>query len=150
LGEDWEEGCDFENAQAKSHAIKSVEEALIHATKFSTVKATTVMTHLVSKLTKSEYFDEESILTENRKCNNVLMRGMFGHASACIKELKGEGKSGKQSDQVIKLLTGVAGLFIPPTKQHSTIKCCKLLEMNHRSKYVTAGMDNHTRRVFHF
>lgn len=145
LEEDWEEGCDFENAQAKSHAIISVEEALIHATKLSTKKATTVMTHLVSKLAKSKYFHEESILTENRKCMNALMRGMIEHASMCIKELKGEGKSGKQSDHAIKLLTGVAGLFIPPSEQHSTIKCVKLLEMNHRSKYVTVGMENRKR-----
>ena len=97
LENSWEEGSDFSNSQAKCRAVKSVEEALILATKLSTIKATVVMSYLVSKLTRCEYFDENSILTEDRRKDNVAMATMFRHASACIENLKGEGKSGSQS-----------------------------------------------------
>jgi hypothetical protein len=143
LEKSWEEGCDFKNNQAKSQAVKSVEHALIAATKLSTIKATIVMSYLVSKLTRSEYFDENSILTEDRRKNNLAMMKMFHHASTCIENLKGEGKSGSQSKQAIQLLTGVAGLFIPPTSPDVSVRrACELLGFNRNSKYVETGMEN--------
>lgn len=143
LENSWEEGCDFKNPGSKSRAVKSVEEALIHATNLSTVKATVVMSYLVSKLTRSKYFDENSILTDERRNNNVAMAKMFHHASTCIANLKGEGKSGSQSKQAIQLLTGVARLFIPPTSPDVSVRrACDLLGFNRNSKYVETGMEN--------
>ena len=71
LNTPWMVGEDFGSASSKSRAIKQVEEKLIHVTKNSTKKATTVLGNLVSKLTKSPNFDEDSILTvkwEDTKC----------------------------------------------------------------------------------
>jgi hypothetical protein len=61
---DWVEGSDFQNLMAKSRAIKRVKDALFLATKKSTVKATIVLSDLVSNLTRSPHFDENDILTE--------------------------------------------------------------------------------------
>jgi hypothetical protein len=49
---------------AKSRAIKRVKEALFLATKKSTLKATIVLSDLVSNLTRSPHFDENETLVD--------------------------------------------------------------------------------------
>jgi hypothetical protein len=100
-----------------------------------------VLSYLVSKLKRSTYFDENSILTEEGRKNNLAMAKMFHHASTCIENLKGEGMSGSQSKQAAQLLTGIAGLFIPPDII-SLKRACELLGLNRNSKYVATGMEN--------
>ncbi len=53
LEKDWVEGSELQNPMAKSRAIKRVKEALFLATKKSSVKATIVLSDLVSNLTRS-------------------------------------------------------------------------------------------------
>jgi hypothetical protein len=67
LKKGWELGDDFVNANEKNRAIKKVGDALIIATTNSVTKATILMSDLVSKLVKSPHFDEDSILTEDRR-----------------------------------------------------------------------------------
>lgn len=140
---EWERGDDFDAAWTKSRAIQQVEDALVKVTQKSTVKATTVLSDLVSKLTRSGYFDENDILTEKLRLKNAAMSSMFEHAAKCIAGLKGRGRKGKQSAQALQLLTGVSSLFIPMSPSNvSKRKACNLLGLNRNTKYVKMGMEN--------
>jgi hypothetical protein len=75
LKKDWVEGSDFQNPMAKSRAIKRVKDALFLATKKSNVKATIVLSDLVSNLTRSPHFDKNYILTEERRRKYAANKG---------------------------------------------------------------------------
>jgi hypothetical protein len=99
LDKDWVEGSDFQNCMAKSRAIKRVKEAHFLATKKSTVKATILLSDLVSNLTRSPHFDENDILTEERRRKYAAMLPMFDWASTCVLGAVNSIKGTNQSSQ---------------------------------------------------
>jgi hypothetical protein len=82
--------------QSAEHA-KKVKVALFLATKKSTVKATIVLSDLVSNLTRSRHFDENDILTEEHRRKYAAMLTMFERASTCV----------------LGAVNGIKGMIIP-------------------------------------
>jgi hypothetical protein len=91
---------------------------------------------MVSKLSHSEYFNENEILTNDQRDMNTTMREMLNHASACIKVTN----VNRRTTQQQQLLTGIAAAFIPPSTSISLRKSCDLLGMNRQAIYVARGM----------
>ena len=108
----WTAGEDFVTASAKSKAIKQVEDILVYGTKKSITKSTIVLGDLVSKLTKSLHFDEDSILTLKRRTRNANMAVMFKRALRCTNSIT-KMKDRNLLQKEIQLLTGVSALFLP-------------------------------------
>lgn len=106
-------GEDFVTESAKSKAIKQVEDILVDFTKKSITKSTIVLEDLVSKLTKSLHFDEDSILTLKRRTRNANMAVMFKRALRCINSIT-KMKDRNLLQKEIQLLTGVSALFFLP------------------------------------
>lgn len=71
------------------------------------------MAHLVSKLSQSEHFDENDILTDEKKRHNTRIAAMIKHASSAIDGMSGEGKKGAVTKQSIGIMTSVSALFLP-------------------------------------
>jgi hypothetical protein len=105
-------GEDFVTVSAKSKAIKQVEDILVDVTKKSITKSTIVLGDLVSKLTKSLHFDEDSILTLKRRTRNANMAVMFKRALRCTNSIT-KMKDRNLLQKEIQLLTGVSALFLP-------------------------------------
>jgi hypothetical protein len=139
---DWVEGSDFQNRMAKSRAIKRVKEALFLTTKKSTVKATIILSDLVSNLTRSPHFDENDILTEECRRKYAAMLTMFDRASTCVPGAVNGIKGTNQSSQWMQILTTISALFIPPPNKLSLRMSCDLFGLNRKSKYTKKGLDN--------
>ncbi len=132
----WEKGDDFMTMQLKSRACRKVEHPLCLMSKKSTVKATMILLEMVSKLSHSEYFNENEILTNDQRDMNTTMREMLNHTSACIKVTNVNRRTMQQQ----QYLTGIAAAFIPPSTSISLRKSCDLLGMNHQAIYDARGM----------
>lgn len=141
LKKGWELGEDFVNANEKSRAMTKVGDALILATKNSVTKATILMSDLVSKLVKSPHFDEDSILTEDRRKEISRMTAMIKHACSLISKFSGGGKAGATTRQSIEVMTGVCALFIPPSGVPLRW-ISRQLGLNRDAKYVSSGIAN--------
>ena len=133
-------GTDFTGSRTKSAAITKVHNALILSTEKSIKHAVVVMSDLVSKLARSDYFDENDILTEDRRMWNFAMTSMCDHPSKCIKGMKGSGNKGRQSKQQLHLLTGISAVFIPPVSHVPLGISCTLLNLNCNSNHVKKGI----------
>ena len=141
LSKGWELGEDFADAKEKNRATTKVGEALVIATKNSVTKATAVMAHLVSKLSQSEHFDENDILTDEKKKHNTRIAAMIKHASNAIDGMSGVGKKGATTKQSIGIMTSVSALFLPSSGVPLRW-ACERLGLNRKAKYVTVGMAN--------
>lgn len=127
---EWEKGELFANGNVRTKAISAVANALELCTGKSVLKATQVLSDLVSRLAQSPLFDQNAILTEDQKNNNTAMSAMFENARACIAGMKGTRKvvknvaqtsgerkikQGNMSKSNLSLFTGLAALFLTST-----------------------------------
>jgi hypothetical protein len=99
--------------------------------KKSTVKATIVLSDLMSNLTRSPHFDKNDILTEERRRKYAAMLTMFERASTCVLGAVNGIKGTNQSSQWMQILTTILSRM-----------SCDLLGLNRQSKYTTKGLDN--------
>ncbi len=87
-------------------------------------------------MAESEHFNENEILTQDRRDKNAAMSEMLDHGSACIALTSVNWRSMQQQ----QLLTGIAAAFIPPAKALSLRQSCDLLGINRKAAYVARGM----------
>ena len=135
---EWEKGECYANPNIKTKAISTVASALEQCTGKSVVQATQVLSDLVSRLAKSPLFDQNEILTEDKRNNNAAMSVMFENARDCIEGMKGSRKvaqndaqhpgagkikKGNISKSNLSLFTGLAALFLSKDSGHGTMVC---------------------------
>ena len=90
---DWEMGIEFLNRGTKCFARKKVLECLEYNSKKSILKAYSILSYLIRKISKaassrSIEFDEMKVLTHKQQKRVVAMNAIIESASSCINSMK--------------------------------------------------------------
>ena len=134
---DWIKGEDFSCKQVLYAAKTSVLSALEKSSKKETIKAESILSSIISDLSKKNGLVENQILSDDTKQMVNTANAITKNASLCIKRMTRGMYLG-----TARLMTGLCAVLAPEIDPKRPNDFSEMLGINHRSKYAKAGIEN--------